>query len=167
MNKIIVIGCPGSGKSTFSRKLHDITGLPLYHLDLIYHNEDKTTLSEEEFDIELDKILIRDKWIIDGNYLRSLKRRCERASAIYYLDIPIEICLDSIKSRVGFKREDMPWIEEELDEEFYEYVKNFPDIQIPKMEEILKDYDDKLIKFTDRYIADQYLKEIADGKQEL
>ena len=34
MNKVIVIGCPGSGKSTFSRALHELTDLPLYHLDL-------------------------------------------------------------------------------------------------------------------------------------
>lgn len=34
MQKVIVIGCPGSGKSTFSKKLHDITGLPLYRLDM-------------------------------------------------------------------------------------------------------------------------------------
>ena len=34
-HKIIVIGCSGSGKSTISKKLHGVTGLPLIHLDNI------------------------------------------------------------------------------------------------------------------------------------
>lgn len=54
--KIIVIGCPGSGKSTFSKKLHDITGLPLFHLDNIDWNSDKSYISREEFDQRLDEI---------------------------------------------------------------------------------------------------------------
>ena len=49
MRKVIVIGCPGSGKSTFARELQMITGLPLYHLDLLYWNADRTTVSETEF----------------------------------------------------------------------------------------------------------------------
>ena len=40
MQKVIIIGCPGSGKSTFSKALHDATGLPLYHLDMMYWNVD-------------------------------------------------------------------------------------------------------------------------------
>ena len=47
MKKIIVIGCPGSGKSTFARVLHNKTGIPLYHLDLMYWNADKTTVKKE------------------------------------------------------------------------------------------------------------------------
>ena len=46
MNKVIVIGCPGSGKSTFSRALHGLTNLPLYHLDLLNWNSDKTTVDK-------------------------------------------------------------------------------------------------------------------------
>ena len=49
MNKVIVIGCPGSGKSTFSRALHELTDLPLYHLDLLNWNSDKTTVSKAVF----------------------------------------------------------------------------------------------------------------------
>ena len=53
MKKVIVIGSPGAGKSTFSRKLQNITGLPLFYLDMIYHRADKTTCSAEEFDEKL------------------------------------------------------------------------------------------------------------------
>ena len=47
MKKVIVIGCPGSGKSTVSRALHKKTGIPLYHLDMMYWNADKTTVEKE------------------------------------------------------------------------------------------------------------------------
>ena len=66
MKKIIVIGCPGSGKSTFARKLRDITNLPLYYLDMLWHKPDQTNISMEEFDYELNKIIKKDKWIANS-----------------------------------------------------------------------------------------------------
>ena len=75
MNKVLVIGCPGAGKSTFSRKLAQKTGLQLHYLDMLWHRPDRTTVGREEFDENLQKILTTDQWIIDGNYLRTLKMR--------------------------------------------------------------------------------------------
>lgn len=74
-HKAIVIGSPGAGKSTFSRKLRDMTGLPLYHLDMIWHRPNQTTVSKQEFDERLREILEKDCWIIDGNYSRTLELR--------------------------------------------------------------------------------------------
>ena len=59
--KIIVIGCPGGGKSTFARRLRDIMGLPIYYLDMIWHKADKTTVSQEEFDSSAHE------WYHDGS----------------------------------------------------------------------------------------------------
>lgn len=73
--KAIVIGCPGSGKSTFARKMRDTVGLPLYYLDMLWHKTDKTNISAEEFDAALNDIVMQDKWIIDGNYQRTLEIR--------------------------------------------------------------------------------------------
>ena len=75
MKKIIVIGCPGSGKSTFSKKLSEKTGITRYSLDKIWHKADRTTVTREEFDISLGKILDANAYIIDGNYNRTLERR--------------------------------------------------------------------------------------------
>ena len=58
----MVIGSPGSGKSTFSRKLRDITNLPLYYLDMIKHRPE---ISSEQFDRKLNDILIKKQWIVD------------------------------------------------------------------------------------------------------
>ena len=57
MKKVLVIGSPGSGKSTFSRRLRELTGLPLFYLDLLWHKPDKTTYSREEFDRKLGELL--------------------------------------------------------------------------------------------------------------
>ena len=77
MQKIIVIGCPGSGKTTFAEKLRDKLGLPLFYLDAIWHKSDKTHISRADFDARLGDILSLDHWIIDGNYSRTLERRIE------------------------------------------------------------------------------------------
>ena len=75
MQKVIVIGCPGAGKSTFARRLRDITKLPLYYLDMLWHKPDRTNISREEFDARLTEILGSGTWIIDGNDQRTLEVR--------------------------------------------------------------------------------------------
>ena len=75
MNKVIVIGCPGSGKSTFSRSLHTKSSIPLYHLDMMYWNPDKTTVDRNTFIEKLTTVLQSDEWIIDGNYGSTMEYR--------------------------------------------------------------------------------------------
>ena len=67
MKKIIVIGSPGAGKTTFARALAVKTGLPLFYLDMIFHRPDKTTVPPKEFDKKLGEIIKQPQWIIDGN----------------------------------------------------------------------------------------------------
>jgi adenylate kinase family enzyme len=85
MKKIIVIGCPGAGKSTFSRKLSEKTGLPIHYLDMIWHLPDRTTLSREEFVMRLGVIMAEKEWIIDGNYIHSLPLRLNSCDTVFSL----------------------------------------------------------------------------------
>ena len=86
MKRAIVIGSPGAGKSTFARRLRDVTGLPLYYLDLIWHLPDRTNISREEFDARLRQILEKDEWIIDGNYSRTIEPRLAACDTAFLLD---------------------------------------------------------------------------------
>jgi adenylate kinase family enzyme len=138
--RAIVIGCPGAGKSTFARKLRDKTGLPLYYLDMIFHKPDRTTVTREEFDKKLKTILQTEEWIIDGNYQRTLPLRFEACTDIFFLDFPLDPCLEGAASRIGKEREDMPWIEQEFDPEFRQYILDFQKDQIPKIYELVKMY---------------------------
>lgn len=63
MKKIIIIGSPGAGKSTFARKLRDKTGLPLYYLDMLWHLPDRTTVTTEEFDAKLVAIMETEAYL--------------------------------------------------------------------------------------------------------
>ena len=88
MRKVMIIGCPGSGKSTFARALHAATGLPLYYLDMLYWNADKTTVSKEVFRGRLREILDTDAWILDGNYGSTIEIRLEACDTVFFLDYP-------------------------------------------------------------------------------
>ena len=158
--RILVIGCPGAGKSTFARKLRDKTGLPLYHLDLLFHRPDRTTASREEFDRKLTAILRTDQWIIDGNYQRPLPLRLEACTEVFLLDFPPAQCLDGAASRIGREREDMPWIEREFDPTFRQYILDFQKEQTPLLYELLARYREKrrIVIFRSREETDSWLR---------
>lgn len=159
MKKVIIIGCPGSGKSTFARKLKEKTQLPLYYLDMIWHKPDKTNVSQEEFDQRIKEIICKDEWIIDGNYLRTLDKRLKNCDTIFLLDIPLETCLLGVEARIGKNREDMPWIETEFDKEFKQWICDFGVNQLPQIYKLLDKYGKgKNIKiFKTRKEIEEYL----------
>ena len=158
MKKVIVIGCSGSGKSTVSRTLHNKTGIPLYHLDMMYWNADKTTVEKSVFLERLFAVLEKDEWIIDGNYGSTMELRMVACDTVIFLDYPLDVCLDGIRARRGKPRSDMPWIETEEDAEFIEFIKSYNEQQKPKVLELLEKYDDKnIIILRSREQADAFL----------
>ena len=160
MKKIIVIGCPGSGKSTFSKALHKKTGIPLYHLDMMYWNEDKTTVEKSVFLDRLTAVLQKDEWIIDGNYASTMEMRLAECDTVFFLDLPLDVCLDGIRKRRGMARSDMPWTETEEDAEFVEFIKSFNEQSRPRILELLEGGDGKSITvFKSRREADAFLSD--------
>lgn len=160
MEKVIVIGCPGAGKSTFARALRDQTHLPLYYLDQIWHRPDRTNVSSAEFDARLAEILRRDHWIIDGNYPRTMEMRLRRCDTVFLLDYPLSVCLAGAQARIGIPHEDLPWVEQELDPEFRQWIEDFSTTQLPKIYELLKQYGGgrRVIVFHSREEANAYLQ---------
>jgi len=163
MERVIVIGSPGAGKSTFARSLRDKTDLPLHYLDMLWHRPDRTNVTEEEFDARLGEILRGNRWIIDGNYRRTLEPRLRACDTVFFLDYPPNVCLAGARSRVGTAREDMPWLETEFDPEFGEAILAFPQRDLPEMELLLAKYRKgrEIVRFRSREEAKKYL----DGMQ--
>ena len=160
MQRVLVIGCPGSGKSYFSKKLAEKTKLPLCHLDMIFWNKDRTTVTREVFLERLGKVLETDNWIIDGNYSFSMEMRLEKCDTVFFFDLPTEVCLQGVAERRGRERTDMPWNEADydVDEEFLEFIKNFPAQNKQKILAILEKFPDREIHiFKSRTMADEYI----------
>ena len=123
----MVIGCSGSGKSTFSRRLHELTQLPLVHLDQAYWKPNWVEPSIEEWRSIVTKLAAEDNWIMDGNYSGTWDLRIPRADTIIFLDKPTSVCLYRVLKRIfqnyGKVRPDMvSGCPERLDATFLHYV---------------------------------------------
>ena len=160
-NRIIVLGCPGSGKSTFARALAARTGLPLIHLDSVWWRADGSHIRRDEFDRALAELLAGEKWIIDGDYSRTYEVRLRAADTVIFLDYPEDVCMAGIVGRVGEERPDMPWTESTLDPELVAMVKNYARDNRPVLLDLLRRYADRqVLVFTDRTRADRWLSEL-------
>ena len=163
MKKIIVIGCPGSGKTTFAEKLRDKTKLQLFYLDAIWHKPDKTHISRDEFDARLGEILGFESWIIDGNYSRTLEVRISASDTVIFFDLPTEVCLDGAVARLGKKRYDMPWIDRELDPKLKCDIEEFKSKNTPEIYRMLDKLGQgkRIIIFKSRAEADNFIDSLC------
>ena len=163
MKRAVVIGCSGSGKCVFSRKLRDVTGLTLYYLDMIWHKPDGTNISREEFDEKLRSIISRDSWIIDGNYQRTLETRIKACDTVFLFDLPTETCIEGALSRIGKRREDLPWFDNELDPQFRQWIESFRVNQLPEIYKLLEKYKNgrQIVIFRTREQADKFIEKLV------
>ncbi len=159
MKKIIIIGCSGSGKTTFAEKLAQKTGTELFYLDCVWHKPDRTHISREDFDERLAEILQKEKWIIDGNYQRTLEARMKVCDTVFFFDLPTEVCLEGATERLGKARYDLPWIDTELDPKLKEEIESFGTKNRPQIYELLEKYKQgrEVFIFKSREETDEYL----------
>ena len=130
MERIIIIGCGGAGKSTLARKLGEVLDLPVVHLDKLFWKPGWVETSHEEFDALLAQELAKDHWIMDGNFNRTMPERMKRCDTIIYLDFSRCACLMGVLKRIittyGTVRPDMgEGCPERIDLEFLKWVWNF------------------------------------------
>ena len=160
MKRVVVTGCPGSGKSVFSVKLHEKTGLPLVHLDNVWWKPDRTHVTREEFDARLADILKEDEWILDGSYSRTFEPRIKACDTVILLDYDTDVCMQGIIDRVGQMRPDIPWTEQTLDPELVAIVETYKQRNNPVLSELFRKYPDKDVHiFRTRAEADRWLDE--------
>ncbi|MFT4758800.1 MAG: adenylate kinase family enzyme [Paraglaciecola sp.] len=131
MQKIMVIGSCGAGKSTLSKQIGELKKLPVIHLDLLYWKPNWIESTKEEFAAKQVVALAGKKWVIDGNYGGTMEVRLKRADAIVWLDLSIPLCFFRVLKRTltnyGKTRSDMgEGCPERFDLEFLHYVLTFP-----------------------------------------
>ncbi len=130
MERILIIGCGGAGKSTLARQLGEKLNLPVVHLDKLHWKPGWVEESQEEFDRKLALELEKPRWIIDGNFNRTMPQRLRKCDTIIYLDFSRWTCLMGVIKRVittyGTVRPDMgEGCPEQFDLEFLRWVWNY------------------------------------------
>jgi adenylate kinase family enzyme len=111
MKRVIIIGGAGSGKSVFAKRLHAITGLPLYHLDRLHWRPGWIEPPKDEWHALLAEIAALDEWIMDGGYSSTFHLRMPHADTILWLDMPRRIASMRVLRRMtlyfGCVRDDL------------------------------------------------------------
>lgn len=130
MERILIIGCGGAGKSTLARQLGDKLNIPVVHLDKLFWKPGWVEIPKDEFDALIRQEMAEEKWIMDGNFNRTLPERIARCDTVIYLDFSRFACLLGIIKRVlttyGKVRPDMgEGCPERIDWEFLKWVWNF------------------------------------------
>lgn len=142
MRRILVIGSGGSGKTTVAREIAARTGLPLIHLDQLFWHPGWMPTPDDEWDRQIRELIVQDRWIMDGNYGRTLPMRLAAADTVVFLDIPRAVCIWRILKRQlrhrGRSRPDVaPGCPERMSWEFLRWVWTYPSRRRPAILERL------------------------------
>ena len=166
MERILIIGCGGAGKSTLARQLGEKTGIPVVHLDKLFWRPNWVHITREEFDWAIREEMKKDRWILDGNYDRTLPERLKQCDTVIYLDFSRVLCLIGVLKRIvtsyGKVRPDMAeGCRERIDWEFLKWVWNFNKNHRESNYRILKEARDKrIVVLKNRRAVKRFLQQL-------
>lgn len=151
MERALIIGPCGAGKSTLARTLGDRLGLPFFHMDQLNWRSGWVESSKDEIRARLSEIVATDRWLIDGTYGGTLAERLVRADTVVYLDYPISLCVARLLRRIwtyrGRSRPDMPeGCPERLDLAFLWYLIRWNSGPRVRTERVLLGHEDKVVR---------------------
>ncbi|MBT2638920.1 MULTISPECIES: DNA topology modulation protein [unclassified Bacillus (in: firmicutes)] len=167
MEKVIIIGCGGAGKSTLSRKLGEIRNIKVYHLDALYWKPGWEMTAKNEWETLIKQVIEKDSWIMDGNYGSTIDMRAQAADTIIFLDYSAPRCLYGVfKRRImyhGRTRPDMnEGCPERLDWDFIKWVAKYKREKAPgiiaKLEEF-KLQGKEIYHFTNPRETNKFIEE--------
>lgn len=170
MQRVLVMGSSGSGKSTFARRLSGMTGIPTVSIDALFWKPGWVESDRDEFERRMTEAAREPRWIMDGNYMRhgAGELRRQLSDTIIWFDLPRSTCMLGIIRRIagsyGQVRPEMAeGCPEKIDLEFFRYVWTYRQQQRPKLIEYFAGLrpGQSLVCFTDRAQADDYLTRLA------
>jgi adenylate kinase family enzyme len=168
VNRILIIGPCGAGKSTLATHLGRRFALPVFHMDQLNWNAGWIESSGDEIRSKLRDITCGDRWLIDGTYGGTLGDRLPYADTILYLDYPIGLCLWRLLRRIvrfhGRTRPDMTaGCPERFDFPFLLYLLRWNSGPRLRTEQRLRGFEDKVIRFKSPHALDQWLQSLAQN----
>jgi adenylate kinase family enzyme len=130
MDRVVIVGAGGAGKSELAREISRRTGLPIVYLDRLYWRPGWEPGPKDEFRRGVDEAVAGERWIIDGNFLSAGDARFERADTVVFLDLPRTLNLARALRRAvrdrGRRRPDLPeGCPEGFDWAFYKWIWNW------------------------------------------
>ena len=149
INRISIIGGPGTGKTTSSDKLGKKYNMPVYHLDGIHHLENWIPRDKDERDRMILEKAQEDKWIMDGTYKTTLEERVERSDVIIYLNYSRFARIKGIMGRYlknrNKEKPEIPGCKEKMDTNFLKFTFNWDKTKGDSVKEILEKNNDKKV----------------------
>lgn len=159
MERVLVIGCGGSGKTRLARTLAERLELPLVHLDREYWHPGWIEPAREDWEARVRELCAGERWIMDGNYGGTLRLRLGRADTVIFLDLATATCLRGILHRYlrwrGKVRPDLPQgCTESIDLQFVRYVLRYRRTRRPRLLDQLSSFDGTIVTLRSRrYLA--------------
>ena len=170
MERVLIVGCPGAGKSTAARSLANITGLPLVHLDRHYWKPGWVRPDRDEWREKVQELVDRPRWIMDGNYGGSLDLRLPAADTLIHLDFSTLVCGTRVLRRtwtgLGALRGDEfgEGCPERLDWDFLRFVLNYRRGQRQRDLERMSLFKGDMLRFTSPRQLEAYLEDWRYGQ---
>ena len=167
MNRILIIGCGGAGKSTLARELGEKLELPVVHLDKLFWKPGWVEMEKDAFDALLRIEVAKERWIMDGNFDRTIPERLGRCDTVIYLDFSRAACLMGVCKRVlttyGKVRPDIgEGCPERIDLDFLKWVWNFNKNKRKRNYRLLNEAEGKeTIVLKNRRAVKKFLKQIS------
>lgn len=139
MQRILIIGSGGAGKSTLARQMGILLGLPVIHLDQLYWQPGWIETPREIWLEKVLEIVQTPSWIMDGNFGSTLDIRLQAADTAILLDMPAWLCiLRVLKRQLMYRNQTRPDMgagcPEKVDWEFLQWIWRFPHDDRPEIE---------------------------------
>ena len=164
MKKIIVIGCPGSGKSYLSKEISNILNIPCFHIDNLYWTKDKQHITREELIDKYQEVFSQDEYVLDGNYISTISERLKNANTVIFLDFSLEDCINGIRKRNNKVRDDIPWIQTETDgDELIDWIRTFEEREKVEIVRMLEEYKGTIITLKNKEEVSNYLEKLKSN----
>jgi adenylate kinase family enzyme len=140
VDRIVIVGCGGSGKTVLARRLGGLVDAPVIHLDAVYYDKRWNPLPPDRFAEVQRELVAAPRWVIDGNYASTLPIRLSCADTVVFLDLPATSCLAGIlrrRVRQRGRQDRQTGVYDRITWQFLRYVAGYRSAMAPRVRRLI------------------------------